>query len=158
MRRARFGSAGVGVVEVALVAALAASFAGAAGCSSSASQPAASKAAGAEADGAPATSAVAGSPTATPAAPAPVPARPPEPPPTPKFQIQLRSTPAGAEAAVDGRPAGRTPVTVDILDDGKQHEFTFLLGGYGLERYRTRPVQNGVIHARLRAIPADAGP
>jgi len=73
----------------------------------------------------------------------------------PVFHLQLRSTPAGAEAALDGRPAGRTPVIVDVPDDGKEHELTFLLGGYALERYRTRPVQSGVVHARLRAVPHD---
>ncbi len=97
--------------------------------------------------------------TVTPGIPAlPDPPRAPEPPATPKLQIQLRSTPSGAESALDGRPSGRTPVTVDVDDDGKEHEFTFVLAGYGLERYRTRPLKSGVIHARLRAVPIDAGP
>ena len=76
----------------------------------------------------------AGATSTAPAAPAPAP------PPRPKFQIQLRSTPTGAEAAFDGHPAGHTPTTVEIADDGKEHEFTFVLAGYGLERYRTRPI------------------
>jgi hypothetical protein len=83
---------------------------------------------------------------------------PPAPPPKARFQIQLRSTPTGAEASVDGRPIGRTPTQVAVEDDDKEHEFTFVLPGYALERYRTHPVQSGVIHARMRTIPRDAGP
>jgi hypothetical protein len=75
-----------------------------------------------------------------------------------KLQISLRSTPGGAEAQVDGKPAGKTPVTVPVDDDGKEHEFVFLLPGYGMERYKTSPLKNGVIHARMRPVPADAGP
>jgi PEGA domain len=93
------------------------------------------------------------------AAPASPPAAPPAstPPPRPKLHIQLRSTPSGAEAAVDGRPAGKTPTLVELDDDGREHELTFVLPGYGLERYRTRPVQSGVIHARMHAVAKDAG-
>ena len=91
------------------------------------------------------------------AAPPATPDAAPTPPPKPKLQIQLRSTPPGAEAAVDGRPAGKTPAVVELDDDGKEHELTFVLEGYGLERYRTRPVQSGVIHARMHAVAKDAG-
>ena len=71
----------------------------------------------------------------------------------PRLHLQLRSTPPGADVAVDGRPAGRTPTMAEVEDDGKEHEFTFVLAGYALERYRTRVVQAGVIHAPMHAIP-----
>jgi hypothetical protein len=78
----------------------------------------------------------------------------------PRLHLQLRSTPPGADVAVDGRPAGRTPTMAEVDDDGREHEFTFVLAGYALERYRTRVVQAGVIHASMHAIPApvDAAP
>jgi hypothetical protein len=50
---------------------------------------------------------------------------------------------------------------VDVPDDGQEHELTFLLPGYAMERYRTRPVKSGVVHARLRETPKsvlDGGP
>ncbi len=106
------------------------------------------------------TAAGAGTTDATPAsrdAPAAAASTPPAPPPRSRLHIQLRSTPPGAEAAVDGSPVGRTPTIAEIEDDGREHEFTFLLAGYGLERYRTRPVQSGVIHAQMHALPRDAG-
>jgi hypothetical protein len=104
-----------------------------------------------------ATTDAAGAPATTPSGETPAASTPPAPPPKPKLHIQLRSTPPGAEAAVDGRPAGRTPTVAEIDDDGREHEFTFLLAGYGLERYKTRPIQSGVIHAQMRAVPLDAG-
>jgi hypothetical protein len=89
---------------------------------------------------------------------APVAAAPAPPPARPTLQIQLRSTPAGAEAQVDGKPA----TVFDLVDDGGEHEFVFLLPGYAMERYRTRPLKSGVIHARMRVAAAgdvpDAGP
>lgn len=74
-----------------------------------------------------------------------------------KLQIQLRSTPTGADISIDGQSHGKTPVTVAIEDDGREHEFMFVLPGYAMERYRTTPLKSGVIHARMRAVGIDAG-
>jgi hypothetical protein len=106
-------------------------------------------------------------PTASAPAPAPAPtppsasdASPPAaaaPAPAPKIHLSLRSTPPGADVAVDGRPVGRTPTMTDVPVDEREHEVTFVLAGYALERYRTRAVQNGVVHATMHAIPAPDG-
>ena len=78
---------------------------------------------------------------------------------TAKLRLTLRSTPTGATAAVDGREVGQTPMVHEIEADGQVHQFTFVLTGYSMERYRFPPVRDGVIHATLRPIePADAGP
>jgi PEGA domain-containing protein len=76
----------------------------------------------------------------------------------PKLHLLLRSTPAGANAAIDGRPVGTTPVTSDIDGDGKTHEFSFSLPGYLLWQVKFPPVKDGVIHATMRPIGPDGGP
>jgi hypothetical protein len=75
------------------------------------------------------------------------------------IQITLRSTPAGANAAVDGTVIGPTPAYWGGDADGREHEFTFDLGGYALARYRFVPITSGVVHARLEPIAeeTDAG-
>lgn len=83
--------------------------------------------------------------------------------PTPRathpIEVTLRSTPAGATAAVDGTPVGSTPAFWGGDADGHEHEFTFELRGYALARYRFVPVTSGVVHARLEPIieETDAG-
>src|SRR5688572_1163951 len=62
----------------------------------------------------------------------------------PKLRLSLRSTPPGADAAVDGRPVGVTPVVHEIEEDGRPHEFTFVKTGYIMERYKFQPVRDGV--------------
>ena len=69
-------------------------------------------------------------------------------------QLLLRSTPVGAIAAVDGVRLGATPVVWDG-DGGVPHEFTFVLAGHTLARYRFVPVTNGVVHGRLLKITTD---
>jgi hypothetical protein len=78
----------------------------------------------------------------------------------PKLRLTLRSTPAGATAAVDGRQVGLTPLVHEIEQDGRIHEFTFVKTGYIMEHYKFQPVRDGVIHAPLRPLVAapDAGP
>jgi len=75
------------------------------------------------------------------------------------IEITLRSSPAGATAAVDGTAVGTTPAYWSGDADGREHEFTFDLRGYALARYRFVPVTSGVIHARLDPIAeeVDAG-
>jgi hypothetical protein len=75
------------------------------------------------------------------------------------IQITLRTSPAGASAAVDGTPVGTTPAYWAGDADGREHEFTFDLRGYALARYRFVPITSGVIHARLDPIAeeTDAG-
>lgn len=70
------------------------------------------------------------------------------------IQLLLRSTPIGAIAAVDGVRLGPTPV----LWDGEAavpHEFTFVLAGHALARYRFVPITNGIVHGRLVKIASD---
>jgi hypothetical protein len=76
-----------------------------------------------------------------------------------KLRLTLRSTPSGATAAVDGREVGRTPLVHEMDADGQVHQFTFVLAGHAMERYRFPPVRDGVVHATLRPIEQpDAGP
>ncbi|MEO6774395.1 MAG: hypothetical protein ABI467_15470 [Kofleriaceae bacterium] len=71
------------------------------------------------------------------------------------IDVILRSTPNGAEAAVDGLPLGPTPAYWNGTADGHEHEFTFVLPGHAVARYRFVPITSGVIHARLERVPAD---
>ncbi len=73
--------------------------------------------------------------------------------PRPRLRLTLRSTPPGAVTTVDGQPIGQTPLTHELVSDGREHEFTFSLAGYSTEHYRFPPIQDGVIHARLRPVP-----
>jgi hypothetical protein len=63
--------------------------------------------------------------------------------------ITLRSSPSGAEVAVDGKVVGNTPTFSSVMADGGAHEFTFMLPHHTVARYRFVPVTSGVIHARL---------
>lgn len=76
------------------------------------------------------------------------------------IDIALRSTPAGAIAAVDGRIIGRTPTHWRGYADGREREFTFVLDDHALARYRFVPIKSGVVHGTLRPIleNQDAGP
>ena len=75
------------------------------------------------------------------------------------IDVTLRSTPSGAQAAVDGIPVGTTPAYWNGMADGREHEFTFALAGYDIARYKFVPVTSGVIHARLVPVSeeVDAG-
>lgn len=76
------------------------------------------------------------------------------------IELVLRSTPPGAIAAVDGAAVGPTPAVWQGSTDGRPREFTFVLPGYAIARYRFIPMQSGVVHGtlgRLKADP-DAGP
>lgn len=76
------------------------------------------------------------------------------------LELVLRSTPPGAVAAVDGITVGPTPTLWEGTVDGRAREFTFVLPGYAIARYRFVPTQSGVVHGtlgRLKAQP-DAGP
>lgn len=70
-------------------------------------------------------------------------------------QLLLRSTPAGAVAAVDGVIIGRTPVLWEGALDGEAHEFTFAMAGHALARYRFVPVTSGVVHGTLVKLTDD---
>jgi len=76
------------------------------------------------------------------------------------IELILRSTPPGAIAAVDGVPVGPTPAVWEGSTDGRPREFTFVLPGYSIARYRFIPMQNGVVHGTLGRLKAefDAGP
>lgn len=75
------------------------------------------------------------------------------------LHIKLLSTPSGALAAVDGTPIGRTPAFWQGEFTGKPREFTFVLPGHAMARYRFVPTTNGVVHGtlvKLAAEPDDA--
>lgn len=75
------------------------------------------------------------------------------------IDITLRSSPPGAEVAVDGMVLGNTPAYWRGMADGKEHEFVFTMRGHAIARYRFVPVSSGVIHGRLDRIheERDAG-
>jgi len=92
------------------------------------------------------------------------PGRPPAHPAAPRashpIDVTLRSTPTNARAAVDGVPIGNTPTYWPGEANGREHEFTFVLPGYAVARYRFVPITSGVIHAHLDPVtdePSDAG-
>ncbi len=71
------------------------------------------------------------------------------------IDIILKSSPPGASAAVDGVVVGRTPAYWYGEADGNEHEFTFVLPGHAVGRYRFVPIQSGTVHARLELISED---
>jgi hypothetical protein len=74
------------------------------------------------------------------------------------LEITLRSTPSGATAAVDGVIVGRTPALWEGEFTGREREFTFVLPGYSMARYRFAPITSGVVHGRLERMgDGDAG-
>jgi hypothetical protein len=75
------------------------------------------------------------------------------------IDVTLRSSPPGAQVAVDGVVIGNTPAFWMGMADGREHQFLFTLRGHGIARYRFVPVSSGVIHARLEPITEepDAG-
>lgn len=64
------------------------------------------------------------------------------------IEIVLRSTPSGAEVSIDGQSHGPTPAYWRG-DSGELHEFTFVLKGHAVARYRFVPITSGLVHARL---------
>jgi hypothetical protein len=89
----------------------------------------------------------------------PVPSQPVGPRERRPIDVTLRSSPPGAEVAIDGSAIGVAPAFWSGFADGRQHEFVFRLPGHAIARYRFVPVSSGVIHARLEPIIAerDAG-
>jgi hypothetical protein len=71
------------------------------------------------------------------------------------IDVVLKSTPAGAMAAVDGSPIGYTPTLWQGDADGREHDFTFEKPGHTLAHYRFIPIASGVVHARLVPIADD---
>ncbi|HEY1816820.1 MAG TPA: hypothetical protein VGG74_30945 [Kofleriaceae bacterium] len=72
-----------------------------------------------------------------------------------QIDVTLRSTPPGAQAAVDGIVIGPTPAFWNGIADGHEHEFTFVLPRHAIARYRFVPITSGVIHARLIPVSED---
>jgi PEGA domain len=81
---------------------------------------------------------------------APQPSRPGRP-----IDVTLRSSPPGAQVAVDGAVLGHTPAYWSGMADGREHEFVFTMRGYAIARYRFVPIASGVIHGHLDAIHED---
>jgi hypothetical protein len=77
------------------------------------------------------------------------------------IELTLRSTPPGATAAVGGVAVGSTPAFWTGPADGRPREFTFVLPGYAMARYRFVPTNSGIVHGTLKRLTADvpdAGP
>ena len=68
------------------------------------------------------------------------------------IDVTLRSSPPGAQVAVDGSNVGTTPTFASVIADGSPHEFTFTLPHHTVARYRFVPVTSGVLHARLEQV------
>ena len=68
--------------------------------------------------------------------------------------LTLRSTPPEAMVSVDGAPVGRTPTLWETELDGREHEFTFVLPGYAIDRQRFIPTSDGYVHPTLVKISA----
>jgi hypothetical protein len=95
-----------------------------------------------------------------PVEPAPIAAPAAEAPARARLMLTLRSTPAGAAVSLDGRLVGTTPHRVEVADDGRERDFSFVLAGHEPWRLRFAPAKDGVIHATLRPRPRvgrDAG-
>lgn len=75
--------------------------------------------------------------------------KPPQKRPSRPIDIILKSSPPGADAAVDGVIVGRTPAYWYGEADGHEHEFTFVMYGHNSARYRFVPIQSGTVHAKL---------
>jgi len=75
------------------------------------------------------------------------------------IDITLRSSPPGAQVAVDGTVIGNTPAYWSGVADGREHEFVFTMRAHAIARYRFVPIASGVIHGRLDRIheERDAG-
>src|SRR5688500_6580061 len=71
------------------------------------------------------------------------------------LSLTLKSSPSGAIAAVDGKVVGRTPVYWEGEFTGREREFTFVLPGYSMARYRFVPTHDGVVHGRLVKVAND---
>ena len=72
------------------------------------------------------------------------------------IELVLRSTPPGAVAAVDGVAVGPTPALWEGTADGRARDFTFVLPGHSIARYKFVPTQSGVVHGtltRLKSTP-----
>jgi len=72
-----------------------------------------------------------------------------------QIEINLRSSPNGATAFVDGVRVGVTPAYWSGTADGREHEFTFVRADHAVARYRFVPISSGVIHARLTPVSED---
>jgi len=58
-------------------------------------------------------------------------------------------------AAVDGVRLGPTPVLWEGWLDGQAREFTFVMAGHALARYRFVPITDGIVHGSLVKITDD---
>lgn len=77
-----------------------------------------------------------------------------------RIYLNLMSTPPGAIASIDGVRIGPTPTYWEGPATGKPRDFTFVLSGYVLRRYRFVPVTSGTVHAPLKKVikaQVDAG-
>jgi hypothetical protein len=71
-------------------------------------------------------------------------------------QLVLRSSPPGAVAAVDGVALGPTPALWEGVVDSTPRDFTFVLPGYAIARYRFVPMRSGIVHGTLEPIEKEA--
>jgi hypothetical protein len=69
--------------------------------------------------------------------------------------LTLRSSPSNAVVSIDGVAIGRTPTVWEGPAAHKSREFTFVLPGYAMARYRFVPITSGVVHGTLTKLAAE---
>jgi serine/threonine protein kinase len=74
--------------------------------------------------------------------------------------VTLESEPPGAEARIDGRPVGKTPVTVRGIALGERHRVDLSLPGREIDQFMVLPERDGLRFRRdlVPARPAAAAP
>ena len=72
--------------------------------------------------------------------------------------LTLESEPSGAEARVDGRPVGRTPVTVRGVLLGERHRVDLSLPGREIDQFMVLPDKDGLLFRRELAPSRPASP
>jgi hypothetical protein len=63
--------------------------------------------------------------------------------PSAKGELVLESEPSGAEARLDGRPVGRTPLTVSDVPLGERHRIDLSLPGFEIDQFVVMPEKDG---------------
>jgi hypothetical protein len=65
--------------------------------------------------------------------------------------LRVESDPPGADVRLDGRPAGRTPVTIPEVRLGERHRVDLTLAGHEIDQFMVLPEKDGVRFARKLA-------
>jgi hypothetical protein len=66
-------------------------------------------------------------------------------------EVHIESDPPGADVRLDGRPAGRTPVTIPEVRFDERHRVDLTLAGHEIDQFVVLPEKDGVRFARKLA-------